>query len=354
MKIIHKDLKKGTVKVKIEDSDDLWYLSNLIDPGDFVKSRTVRKIKVGGSEEKSDVKKINVLMEISVEKIEFSKTSASIRISGRISQAPEDIPRGIYHTISAEQGTILQIIKPKWLNYQLQKLNEAAQKETPKILICVMDRETAMFALMKKYGFEVLTELEGDVEKKSIDVKKTGKDFYSEIISLLKEYSERYKTGTIIIGSPSFWKENLMKEIKDDALKKRIILATCSSVTKTGINEILKRPELKEALKHDRAAKEMNAVEEVLSEISKNGAVTYGIDETERAAFMAAVKILLVTDSLIMKLREQEKYARLENIMKIADNAKAEVVIVSAEHEGGKKLNGLGGIAALLRWKIDW
>ena len=44
MKIIHKDLKKGTVKVKIEDSDDLWYLSSLIDPGDFVKSKTVRKM----------------------------------------------------------------------------------------------------------------------------------------------------------------------------------------------------------------------------------------------------------------------------------------------------------------------
>ena len=36
MDIIHSDFKKGIVKLKVTDADDLWYLSHLIDAGDFV------------------------------------------------------------------------------------------------------------------------------------------------------------------------------------------------------------------------------------------------------------------------------------------------------------------------------
>ena len=51
-------------------------------------------------------------------------------------------------------------------------------------------------------------------------------------------------------------------------------MATCSSVDKTGINEVLKRPEIKEALKQDRITKEISLVEELLAEISKNTKVS--------------------------------------------------------------------------------
>jgi protein pelota len=40
-------------------------------------------------------------------------------------------------------------------------------------------------------------------------------------------------------------------------------------------------------------------------------------------------------------------------MMKETDNAGGNVHIISADHEGGKKLDGLGGIAALLRYKMD-
>ena len=48
MKQIHFNLKKGEAKLKIENMDDLWCLSHIIEPGDLVKGKTIRKIKIGG------------------------------------------------------------------------------------------------------------------------------------------------------------------------------------------------------------------------------------------------------------------------------------------------------------------
>ena len=145
-----------------------------------------------------------------------------------------------------------------------------------------------------------------------------------------------------------------MKELKDDGLKQMIVPATCSSATKNGIDEVIKRPEVREALRQERTAKEINKVEELFAEIAKNNLAAYGLEETENASLIGAVKELLITDSMIQKSRMENFYNRIENIMKTVDKTKGDIEIVSSEHEGGKKLDGLGGIAAILRFKIRY
>jgi protein pelota len=216
-----------------------------------------------------------------------------------------------------------------------------------------MDREEAQFALLKKYGYDVLTDIQGKVNKKALGEKIEGK-FYEEIIDKLKDYVKRYEIVKIILASPAFWKEELIKELKDENLKKKIITATCNSTGKNGIDEVLRRPELKAALHEDRIAKEISLVEELLAEISKNNLAVYGIKETENAVHAGAVQTLLITDSMIEKTRDQGTYEKIENIMKIADSMRGEIKIISSEHQGGKKLDGLGGIAAILRFRLSY
>ncbi len=170
----------------------------------------------------------------------------------------------------------------------------------------------------------------------------------------MEEYTERYGINQIILASPSFWKEDLMKELKDEKLKEKIIFATVSSATENGIQEVLKRPEAKEALKQERTAKETIKVEELFVEISKNNLGVYGIKEVENAAGMGAVKELLITDSLIQKSRAENFYNQIDKIMKTIDKTKGKVEIISSEHEAGKRLDGLGGVAAILRFKMNY
>ena len=354
MKLLYSNLKKGEVKVLTQNLDDLWYLSTIIEPTDIVQGKTLRKIKSKSSDEKSrDAKRKSVFIKLQVEKVEFSKYSNVLRVSGIIKEAPEEIPLGEYHTFNIDDNTTVKIIKEQWLKYQIDKLKEACSEKKSSLLICVHDREEAYFALFKKYGYEILAHIQGDVQKKvEENIKK--ENFYLTTIKKLEEYAERYKIKQIILASPAFWKEELMKELKNKELRQKIILANCSSATKNGLDEVIKRPEVREALKQERTAKEINIVEELFTEIAKNSLAVYGLKETENASLMGAVKELLVTDSLIQKSRNENFFNEVEKIFKMVDKTKGEIEIISSEHEGGTRLNGLGGIGAILRFKIRY
>ncbi|MBW2989475.1 mRNA surveillance protein pelota [Candidatus Woesearchaeota archaeon] len=354
MKQLYLDLKKKEAKLKIENPDDLWYLSSIIDVGDTIKGRTVRKIKIGQeTDRKFRIVKKPVFIKVKVEKIEFSRSSGSLRALGTITEGPEDIQKGEHHSFTLEPNSTFTLTKERWMGYQIEKLKESCEENSPKILIVVMDREEAYIALLKKYGYDMLAHIKGNVKKKDAEEKHEG-GFYGEIIKKIGEYLERYKAAKVIAASPAFWKEELMKEIKDDSLKKKIILCSCNSTGKNGIDEVLRRPEAKAALHEDRIAKEISLVEELLEEVSKDNLAAYGLKETENAVNSGAVKKLLVTDSFIQKSRDGGSYEQIDNMMKIADSMKGSIMIISSEHEGGKKLDGLGGVGAILRFKLNY
>jgi len=354
MKQLSTNLKKGLIKVKVENLDDLWCLNQIIDQGDLIKGKTVRKIKIGDQDQrKPRIIKKAVFIEIKVEKIEYSKTTNTLRTLGTITQGPEETQKGSHHTFNIEPNTVITIIKQRWLKFQLDKLKEAASQKISNILIVVLDREEAFFALMKKYGYQLLVHIKGSVQKKA-DTSKVKSDFYSQIIKQIEEYDKRYQLQTIITASPAFWKEELLKNLKNKELKNKIIQATCSAVSETAINEVLKRPETQQALKQDRIAKEVNIVESLFIEISKNALAAYGLKETENAVNAGAANIFIITDSLIQKTRENNTYNKIENMMKIVESTKGTVHIISSDNDAGKKLNGLGGIAAILRYKLNY
>lgn len=348
MKILKKDLKHGEVKLLVETPEDVWYLSQIIDSGDTLKGKTPRKVK---ATEEATAEKRLVFLSLQVEKIDFE--GALLRATGKILDGPEDVPRGTYHSFVLEPGIIITVIKPKWYSYQLDRLKEAAELKLPAVIICVFDREEAYFARMKRDGYELLGQIRGDVAKKGMDQKVKG-SFYEQIIKELEAYDTRYKAGYIILASPSFWKEELLKVLRNDTLRKKLIQATCSSVDEGAIDEVLKRDEVKTALQHERVSRELRLVEQVMSEIAKQGVAVYGLKQVENASAAGAIATLLVTDKIITKSREENTFGRIDALLKNVDKQKGKVVLISSAHSGGKKLDGLGGVAALLRYKLSY
>ena len=346
MKQLSLKLKQGEARVLVENPDDLWFLNNIIDKGDQVKGKTLRKLKVT---EEAGAERKKVFLAIQVEKVEY--TANELRVAGKVTEGPEDVPHGSYHTFSIEVGSTISIIKPEWLKYQLDYLREATTAKVPKIVICIFDREEVLFAKLARDGYEMLTTIKGKVAKKAVP-EKVRETFYEEIIKQLEEYDARFELDKIILASPSFWKEELYKVLKNPALKNKIIQATCSGVDETAISEVLKRKETQEALRLERVSREMGIVEELFLAIAKAGNASYGMIETKQASDAGAVEHLLVTDKLIQKLREENRFAELDKIMKTVDRARGKVWIISTEHEGGKRLEGLGGIGAILRYKL--
>ncbi len=355
MQVIFSDFKKKIVKIKVEDIDDLWHLSHIIDIGDKVFSKTLRKIKLdSGLNESSNTTRIPITLEIQVEKIDFSKQIGALRLLGVITQEHESIPKDSHHTLTIKEGTVLTIQKEFWSTYHTSLLKEAKRPRGDNILILAFDRQEATFALTKKYGFEIILELSIESQKKMYQDKKDQTSFYRDLIKMLLEYDKRYQTRHIIVASPAFFKEDLLSQLRNSnkELSEKIVLATCNSTGKNAILEIFKRDEIKTILSKTRIGLEQNLVEEVLKEISKDGAISYGIDQTVFASTLNAIRILLVTDKLIHNYREKGQFLQIDKIMKKNQDQKGEVHIISSENDPGEKLDSLGGIAALLRYKI--
>lgn len=355
MKVVYKNFKAGDLKVQTQSLDDLWYLSNIIDESDLVSGKTFRKIRIGQEPNVKVVKK-PVFLSISVEKVEFHKYSNSLRVSGKVAEGTEEVPKGSYHTFDVDENTVISIHKEVWYKFHISKVEDAAKEVNLKVLIVVLDREEVTYALLKNYGYEILSEEEGDVRKKEDEGKEKESTFYPDIATRIKEYVGRFEVKSIVIASPAFWKEELQKIVKKkySELSPMITLATCNNTGNNGVDEVLKRDEVKTVFSNERSVREMKLVESLLEEISKDRNFAYGFGEVKSAADAGAVKELLVADELIRELREKDMYADLDAVMKAVDRANGEVHIISTDHDGGKKLKGLGGIGAILRYKLNY
>src|SRR3989338_5661556 len=293
MNLLHSDFKKGIVKLRVTDSDDVWYLTHLIDPGDLLTGKTTRKMKLGEGENAKTIKK-TFTVTIEAETIQLDETGTCVRVNGKIKESPDEIPQGVYQAVELQEGEEFILQKVKWLSYQKQKLQEATEKKYS-YLMCLFDREEALFALTKKKGFQILVELHGEAQKKrtTIEIKK---DFYEEIIKALETYNARYTPEAIILSSPAFYKEDLLKKITAPEVKKKIVLVTCSDISERSLDEVIKSKELEKTMQSSRTRQEQVLVDEVLQEISKNNLAVYGWKETKTAAEAGAIRILIVTD----------------------------------------------------------
>jgi protein pelota len=97
--------------------------------------------------------------------------------------------------------------------------------------------------------------------------------------------------------------------------------------------------------------RQVRAIEEGLKRISKEGAVTYGIESIANAANQGAVETLVIEAS-ILRLEDSSK-AVWESVAGQVESSRGEVIQASSDHDAGQQLLGFGGAIALLRWKIE-
>ena len=74
----------------------------------------------------------------------------------------------------------------------------------------------------------------------------------------------------------------------------------------------------------------------------------------ESAVISGSVKLLMLTGGFIKKKREENNFDKIDLLMKKVEEMKGKIFLISSGHEGGKKLDGLGGIAGLLRYKLSY
>jgi len=340
MQVLSYHPERGDIKIRVESLEDLWHLDHIVEEGDHVKGKTFRR-----TEQKSDVlrpqrtEKKRVTLTIRAEKIEFHQYSNWLRVTGPITEGEDT---GSYHTINVEEGSVVTITK-EWRQYHLQRLQEAVdQSKTPKILVVVLDDEQADFGIIRQFGLQEVATVYSHIpgKREPSQRKKAKARYYEEVSTKISEYDL-----PVIVAGPGFTKEEFKKYYKD-VHEKDVIIESASTTGRTGLYEVVKKGLIEKVYKDSKTARDIQLVEELFSEILKGNAV-YGFKEVEKAVNYNACEKVLIVDTLLRGSREGE------NLLERARHKGGETHIISSQHEGGEKLEHLGGIAAFLRFKIE-
>jgi protein pelota len=344
MKILGIDKSTGELRLIPENTEDLWHIERVLGEGDLVKARSFRRFKLqeGDSGEK---KAINV--EIETKKVEFNKYANILRVTGVIKAGtPEEFVQiGSHHTVDIEPSRPFSIVK-EWKNYQLDRLRKAQQEtKRPKLGILVMDERKAVFAILRGYGIDFTSEISAFTSKKDDKHEEKERQFFGDVASVLANMG----VERIIVAGPGFAKENLKKFLsqKDPALLKKISFEQASYAEKSGVYELMKNGVVERIVGEQRVEKEFRLMEKLLAEIGKNsGLAAYGKKEVGQGIEYKAVGELFVLDELLRTDKE------IEHLLELAEKQNCSITIFAAENDSGKQLQGLGGIAAILRFRI--
>ena len=343
------DQKNSRLSVRIDSLDDLVFLKQIIESGDFVTGRTYRKIKLGeeGSRQKSIKKSVKI--KLRVDKLAFDRF---LRIHGTVETEIEGIAMHSAHSIEVGMGTELEIEKEGWKKYQLTLIKTAEEaSKAPKALICVLDDEQASFAHITSSGYTKLGRISLRLSKKRYEEQKN--QGYKDIQRVAKEIDSKFndrKVEMIILGSPLFWKEIVKKQLDEDfpETAKKVHLKDVSSGDEDGIRELISGNALNKILKNSQLSREEDLVNDVLNQLAKNSKlIIYGVKDTGKAAEAGAVESILISES---RLDGSEK---IKELIDNVENSGGTINLISSSSPAGKKLNGLKGIIAKLRYNFE-
>lgn len=338
---------ENRVVLKLDSVDDFLYLKQIIEIGDIVRGKSSRKIKLGdeGSRQKS-IKK-SIWVSIKVTQIDIN---SKFRVNGSVESEIEGIPSNAAHSIDFESGSEIEISKGNWKPYQLTLIKEAERaSKAPKALICVLDDEVSTFAHITASGYTKLGQLNLRLSKKRYQENKNQgeKDITRVANNIIKNY-ESYEVDNIILGSPLFWKEIVQKKVLelDKDVAKKITLEDVSGGDEAGIREIISGEVLERIIKDSKLAKDERVVNGLLELIAKRSdLVIYGLKDIKSAVEHGAVDELVLTE----KIMDSEG---ISEILDSVETSGGSIIIIHSASSAGKKLNGLKGIIAKLRFKL--
>ena len=344
MKVLKKSLKEGFIQILVEDAEDLWHLRRIIAPEDIVKGKSTRKVKVT---EKESVKK-QYYFELKAEKTSYE--SGALRINGIILNEIEDVPKGSHQNITVQEGDSIKIEKA-WTKYYLEMLDKAVKRAKLDYLLVLFDREEANFYELKGSELKSLGSLQGEVEKK--DYKVASRNFYKELLQSVEKMDSSSNYNKIILAAAQFWLDEIKKELTSSKITKKAMLLPVSGTEKASVKELLLRPEVKKELLQLKSLREIALVEELLKQIKIGEKYAYGMKDVKNALQIGAVDTLMISSELIDKMIEEDSFEVLNGLMEQSLGKDSALEIIESDKNAVMQLNSLGGIAALLRFRIS-
>ncbi|MFW6003747.1 MAG: mRNA surveillance protein pelota [Halanaeroarchaeum sp.] len=334
-----------------ESLDDLWHLTYVLEPDDLVSGDTHRRIQreddqlrdTGGERE-------HMYVTLEVEGVEFHKFANRLRVSGVITDCSREDQLGLHHTVNVETNEKITIEKV-WQPDQLERIEEAVDAaEQPEVAIATVEEGEAHIHTVAQYG----------VDEYATVTNTTGKGEFArgreELFEDLASALTHLDTDAIILAGPGFTKRDALDYVEENhpELTDAITVVDTSAAGGRGVHEVLKRGAVDDVQEQTRIAEESAKIDELMERMATDGAVAYGIDEVTKATDYGAVEDLLILDERLRQERagEGDWSVDVNDLVASVDQQGGEVTVFSHEFDPGQQLRNLGGIAALLRYRL--
>ncbi|XP_026193071.1 protein pelota homolog [Cyclospora cayetanensis] len=114
-----------SLRVLLEEADDVWFLYNFVAQGDKVSASTIRKVQkeTASGGVASEAKRVT--LSIKVSSCEFEGTSARLRISGHICEETPYAKMSAHHTLEVGVTDEVCLVKEEWDAQHEEQMKEA-------------------------------------------------------------------------------------------------------------------------------------------------------------------------------------------------------------------------------------
>lgn len=300
--------------------------------------------------------------------LDFDPKAGQLHVSGRVSEENKYVQLGQSHTLDLELNRNFTLVKEEWDSVSLGTLKEACDaKERSEIGAVVLQEGLANVCLVTEHMTVLRQKVEAGIPRKrrgSTEAYEKGLErFYKLVMEAILRHFDFDKVKAVLLASPGFVAEGLRDYLLKEAVrtenkavlqsKSKFIVVHTSSGHIHALNEVLKSPEVTSKLSDTRYARETRAMDEFFEMMNNDeDRAWYGPKEVARAVDRGAVGTLLISNRLFRSesVSERRKYVKMVEDVRAQGGT---VLVLSSIHASGERLEGLGGLAAILTYPLQ-
>ncbi|KAF1816228.1 hypothetical protein P152DRAFT_478799 [Eremomyces bilateralis CBS 781.70] len=395
MKLVKQNIESkdqtGSVTLIPEEPEDMWHIYNLIQNKDIVRASTVRRVVKETSDGSNQSSRVLTKLTIRVTSTDFDSGSSHLRVSGQIAEANDFAGLGSFHTLDLELSRQFALEKPSWDAIAIETLRTALDATSRASLWAVLMREGyANICLVTEFQTVIRQRVEVPLPKKRGGGRDGGYDsamlrFHRTLLQTLLRHLDltTEPRPPLLIASPGFAAQNFLAYIKTAAASApasassatdpnsdaipvsgkvlnsyipSIHLAHSNNASPSSIPSLISSPALKKALDTTRSAGDAAALDKLHKHLrDDDNRAWYGAVPIFKAFAQGVIahgSVLLVSDRLF-RASEVAERKRWVVLVEGCREQGAECRVVSSAHEVGRRLEALGGVAAILAWGVD-
>ncbi len=354
MRVLERVEKNNSLEVLVEAPEDLYYLSLIVERGDVVYGYTTRQLRIDREEGSEKGERVKVYMGVEVEKKSYHRFSNSLRLTGRVVDAPEYLhAKGSFHTLVVRVGDRVRIVKRRPLtSFEEELLRRAATNYRRVLLLSVGEDEVAV-GVVSPIGIDVrgVARLSTSRRREEKSIRERVEPSLRKVLERIFEQYRLEDYETVVVAAPEHLKRILEDVMSRLGVKGRIRYVKVYEGGEAGIYELTRRDDMRSLFSEVRREFEQENIDELLARLARGDRkVAVGLEEAFRAAEWGAVKkLLLVDDALFDEELSDRVLTLLDNVYRHSGN----IVLVPGNSEAGEKLKRMGKAVAELYFPLE-